>query len=42
MMKIKRYAKALEDNDCGHQRLPADALDILRGATKNRCHQLRN
>jgi predicted RNase H-like nuclease (RuvC/YqgF family) len=26
--------KALEDNDCGHQRLPADALDILRGATK--------
>jgi predicted RNase H-like nuclease (RuvC/YqgF family) len=26
--------KALEDNDCGHQRLPADALNILRGATK--------
>lgn len=26
--------KALEDNDCSHQRLPADALDILRGETK--------
>ncbi|OCJ28238.1 DUF2570 family protein [Serratia sp. 14-2641] len=26
--------KALEDNDCGHQRLPADALDILRGTAK--------
>ncbi|WP_411752423.1 DUF2570 family protein [Serratia sp. (in: enterobacteria)] len=26
--------KALEDNDCSHQRLPADALNILRGATK--------
>lgn len=26
--------KALEDNDCSNQRLPADALDILRGETK--------
>ena len=26
--------KALENNDCSHQRLPADALDILRAATK--------
>ncbi|MGL5387804.1 MAG: hypothetical protein ACRDCA_18415 [Serratia sp. (in: enterobacteria)] len=26
--------KALEDNDCSNQRLPADALDILRGETR--------
>lgn len=25
---------ALEDNDCSNQRLPADALDILRGESK--------
>ncbi|HGM5489588.1 TPA: hypothetical protein ACKP1B_001185 [Serratia fonticola] len=30
--RILRHA--LEDNDCSNQRLPADALDILRGETK--------
>lgn len=28
--------KALESSDCNHQRLPADAIRILRGETQNR------
>lgn len=30
----KTLRKALEDNNCSNQRLPADALDILRGENK--------